>query len=438
MIARTFKEEFSSDWIENNITDSSNELVILRQIIPWQMIINDLVPLYDSQNGRIGKSLRMMVAVLILCRLRHLSDREVIKEVKENRYMQYFCNVPDEEVATFLDSSTLCTFRKRLGEKGIGLIEEHVFNRLRQAGVINGETMLMDSSVLANNIIYPNDVRLLYSAFRKMEAFAETYQLPLWWDEEHLKSRWRAFGLAKKNERVSYLAEFYVLFVPALERFRTHVEELEEKKNRAIRLLDILTLLDEQSQQKLTGEKHIENRIVSLDEIDARPIKKGKSHPSCEFGTTIQMTFNREGFMITTENFIGQPSDKALYEGTLEYFRHRMGAYPETSVTDGGYRSRNNLKKTPDAMKQVFMGRSDDVAEKHQDFCRKARSANEGFIAVAKNLRGFGRSLYRGLKGDRIWTRLCQAAYNLKKFLQLYCQKKLREKSLVKLGLLGG
>ena len=74
--------------------------------------------------------------------------------------------------------------------------------------------------------------------------------------------------------------------------------------------------------------------------------------------------------------------------------------------------------------------------EAQQDFCRKARSATEGFIAVAKHLRGFGRSFYSGLHGDRVWTLLCQTAYNLKKFLQLYREEELEENSLVSLGLL--
>jgi len=55
---------------------------------------------------------------------------------------------------------------------------------------------------------------------------------------------------------------------------------------------------------------------------------------------------------------------------------------------------------------------------------------------VAKNLRGFGKSLYRRLVGDRIWTLLCQIAYNLKKFLQLYEEEKLEENSLMSLGFL--
>jgi hypothetical protein len=67
-----------------------------------------------------------------------------------------------------------------------------------------------------------------------------------------------------------------------------------------------LVLLQTQTLEKLAGEMHIKDRIVSLDEVDARPIKKGKSYPTCEFGTTLQMSFNRQGFMITTENFIGQ------------------------------------------------------------------------------------------------------------------------------------
>ena len=106
-------------------------------------------------------------------------------------------------------------------------------------------------------------------------------------------------------------------------------------------------MLETQTRQKLAGKRHIENRIVSLDEIDARPIKKGKAHPACEFGTTVQMTFNRQGFMITTENFIGNPSDKTLYGNTLQLFNQRMEVYPDTVVTDLGFRSQNNFKNTP-------------------------------------------------------------------------------------------
>ena len=201
------------------------------------------------------------------------------------------------------------------------------------------------------------------------------------------------------------------------------------------RLLELLTILDAQTKLKLAGQSHIDNRLVSLDDLDARPIKKGKRHPKTEFGTTLQMTFNRQGFMITTENFIGKPSDKTLYGPTLELFQNRMKAYPHSAITDQGYRSAKNLKRNKQDIDHVFMGKSDDVDQDLQDICLKARSATEGFIAVAKHLRGFGRSLYRGIKATRIWTLLNQSAYNLKKFLQLYRQEALNESTLVALNL---
>ena len=114
----------------------------------------------------------------------------------------------------------------------------------------------------------------------------------------------------------------------------------------------------------------------------------------------------------------------------------RKGGAPDYAIGDQGYRSRIN-QKIPKDTSNIFLGKSSDVDEEKQDYCRKARSATEGFIAVAKNLRGFGLSLYRGIDGDRIWSLLCQIAYNLKKFLQLYKDEEISEESLMKLGLMG-
>ncbi len=438
MIAQTFEDVFSPQWVNTHITNPTHDLVILRHIIPWRSIIDQLISFYNPKKGRMGRSLRILVGVSMAARLRQLSDRKVIEEIQENRYLQYFCNVPDPELLTFLNPSTLCRFRQRLGQDGIGVIEEQVFQHLKRAGVIKADMMLMDSSVLESPIIYPNDVRLLYNAFGKLGQFAKQQRLPLWWDPDKLKSRWRAFNLSKTEERQSYLTEFYALFVPALDAFRTYATVLamaDPQRERAVKLLSVLTLLETQTQQKLAGHLHIPNRLVSLDDLDARPIKRGKTHPSTEFGTTIHMTFNRQGFMITTENFIGHPNDKTLYGPTLERFRTRMQGYPGTAVTDLGFRSAKNLKLHRKDIDQIFLGQSTDVDAEHQDACRKARSATEGFIAVAKHLRGFGCSLYRGLTGASIWTRLHQCAYNLKKFLQLYRNETLEASTLVTLRL---
>ena len=66
-----------------------------------------------------------------------------------------------------------------------------------------------------------------------------------------------------------------------------------------------------------------------------------------------------------------------------------MENYPESVITDKGYRSRKNLKLNSDKISEIFMGLSSDVSDEMKEYCTKSRSATEGFIAVSKNLRGF-------------------------------------------------
>lgn len=433
MIAHTFQDAFSAQWINTHVPNAAHDLMILRHILPWQSIINRLIPFYHAQKGRNGQSLRTMVAVSMVAKLRQFSDRQVVEGIKENRYMQYFCNVPDRGLMTFVHPATLCKFRKRLGETGTAIIEEAVFDHLKHAQAIEVDMMLQDSTVLESPIIYPTDVRLLYKAFDKMAILAKKAHLAPWWDEAEIKQLWRAYHL-DKTQPLAYLCAFYQLFEPTLETFARHLGDLPKgplKMQWNDRLETLLTL-DEQTQLKLEGRLRIANRLVSLDDLDARPIQKGKRHPKTEFGTFLQLSFNRQGYMITTENFIGKRDDATLYPTTLELFCQRMAASPAGAVTDLGYRSPQNLKLSRDKLDVVFMGKSSDVDDDHQEAYLKARSATEGFIAVAKNLRGFGRSLYRGLKGAKIWSLLGQCAYNLKKFLQLYRHEALTEETLMK------
>jgi hypothetical protein len=44
MIAQTFEDVFSPQWVNTHITHPTHDLVILRHIIPWQSIIDPLVP----------------------------------------------------------------------------------------------------------------------------------------------------------------------------------------------------------------------------------------------------------------------------------------------------------------------------------------------------------------------------------------------------------
>ena len=219
MIHSSYKQVHSQEWVTQHIIDPAHELVILRQVIPWQKIINSLVCCYSPNRGRFGCNLRILVSVLILGKLYQSGDSAVIKLIKENRYCQYFCNVADQGLNTFLDRSTLIRFRKRIGAKGTALIENHIFQHLRRSGAIGNDAALIDSSVLESNIIHPNDVLLIYKAFGRLEQWADQFNVLVWWNKESVKKEWYGFNKAKKGKRLEFLNVFHELFEPALQGF---------------------------------------------------------------------------------------------------------------------------------------------------------------------------------------------------------------------------
>lgn len=232
MIEKTFEEVHSKLWFKTHEINETHELWVVRQVIPWQKIMDKLVKYYDKEAGRLGINLRILVAVLILQKLRSIGDQAVIDLVKENRYAQYFCNVPDEGRSCFLDRSTVVKFRKRITSQGCAMIESLSFEWLRRGGAIENDAALIDSSVLASNVIYPNDVDLLFKAFCKMAAWARMMELPLWWNHRALKKRWRAYNLGQKKKRLAFLLEFQTKFTKAAKTFQRKVHRLADSQEK--------------------------------------------------------------------------------------------------------------------------------------------------------------------------------------------------------------
>ena len=154
--------------------------------------------------------------------------------------------------------------------------------------MIQGEAILQDSTVLEANIIYPTDVRLVHAALEKMRQFVTKRNSSLWWDHEEAGTLFRSYNLEKKADSQFYLRELTEkIFAPALEKLKEFIPSSEEKEKESFLskehdFLAMLLLFEEQNQQKLEGVIHISNRIVSLDDLDARPIKKGKNSIACE------------------------------------------------------------------------------------------------------------------------------------------------------------
>jgi hypothetical protein len=105
--------------------DSTKHWVNLANKIPW----DKLVKIYENQFGKsnLGASKingRIAIVWVIIKHLHNLSVRDVVAQLQENVYMQYFIGLGSFCNAPLYDPSLLVEFRHRIGMEELKEINE--------------------------------------------------------------------------------------------------------------------------------------------------------------------------------------------------------------------------------------------------------------------------------------------------------------------------
>ena len=113
--------------------DPDNRWVKLAQNIPWDKLANIYYRRMSDSQGAPAIDARMVIGAVIIKHRLDIDDREVVEQIKENVYLQYFVGLSSFQTGEHFDASLMVSIRKRLGQQ---LMEE--FNRevLMQAGMI--------------------------------------------------------------------------------------------------------------------------------------------------------------------------------------------------------------------------------------------------------------------------------------------------------------
>jgi IS5 family transposase len=168
------------------------------------------------------------------------------------------------------------------------------------------------------------------------------------------------------------------------------------------------------------AEKPIKDRIVSLADPDARPIRKGKLGKPNEFGYVTQLTEVTEhtrrgarGLILPASTKIGNPGENALLPQTVAELK-RLGISPREVALDGGFHTELTNTALEDlAPKTVFIaGRQQPGSKRTQRRLRRYRTGAEGRISHLKRQYGMDRSRLKGDEGQQIWTEWAILAYN--------------------------
>ena len=101
-----------------------NKWIKKAAIIPWEAIEKEYADLFPSGCGMPAKPLRMALGALLIQKKYDYSDRELVEQIQENPYYQYFIGLPGFQLEQPFAPSLLVEFRKRLTDEKLAEINE--------------------------------------------------------------------------------------------------------------------------------------------------------------------------------------------------------------------------------------------------------------------------------------------------------------------------
>lgn len=355
-----------------------NRWIKMADAIPWDIFEKKYSRLFKGKNGRVAKPLRLALGSLIIQTKYQYSDRELVNQLTENPYYQYFIGLSGYQEEPPIDASTLVLFRKRLKMDVIMEANEYMLNAFKEkesndkkdddddhtnlsAGgsrsdvteseLENKGTLMLDATCAPSNIRYPQDFSLLNEAREKLETiiirFCKSYGFsrPRMYRRQARKN-YLALAKAKKRstKKIRATIRKQLSYIKRdIKYLESYMEEGYAPVSKEISLLMTIYKLYEQQQYMYQNKVHsVENRIVSISQPWIRPIVRGKTKAPVEFGAKFDLSLDENGLgRIEKISYEAYNESTVLIEA-IERFKERTGHYPERVLADQIYRTREN------------------------------------------------------------------------------------------------
>ena len=108
--------------------DPENRWIKLAEIVPW----HEYEKMYEknfkkSHTGEHAYSFRVALGALLIKNKYDYSDAELVEQIKESQYLQYFLGIQLKEGEEPFSKSLMSFFRKRIDSDLINKINEEIF-----------------------------------------------------------------------------------------------------------------------------------------------------------------------------------------------------------------------------------------------------------------------------------------------------------------------
>jgi len=437
---------------------ANNRWVKEAKLIPWDLVEDLYAESFknEREDGRPPIPARIAYGALYIKEREKLTDERCVEHIAENAYMQYFLGLKEFRQEPLFDASMMTHFRKRFSPEAMQKINEELYRRAHppkaddanepgDGGNSNKGALIIDATVAPADIRYPTDLELLNECREQTEAIIES----LWGTSLRYGHK---TGYSRKKARKEYLkvakqrkprkklirqtiGKQLIYVEKNLVRLKTLLNEnpnpkLSPKKEQRLETIEQLV---KQQRQMFDQRSHVcENRIVSLRQPHVRPIVRGKTSASVEFGQKLELVIV-DGFTFLEKQSFNNFNEGVTLIAAIERYRGRFGAYPEAILADKLYRNRENLRYCKEQgirLSGPRLGRPKaadiqaDREQAYQDSCQ--RNMVEGRIGVSKRRYGLSRIMAylpeTALNEAAMQIFVMNVAHLIRRFLRLFYQ----------------
>jgi IS5 family transposase len=392
--------------------------------------------------GRPTISMATYVRLMVVKHRTGWGYETLMREVSDSLHLRRFCLIALGERVP--DESTVRKLTRRLGAEVVHELTRVVIQKARREKRFRPRAARIDSTVVEADVRYPTDSGLASDGIRALAREGRKLAAKIGAQRTAVRDRSRAAGrrlraLTRSMRRRSGQAKEEVLKLTQqtgqlLARSVTEARQLAAEARRRARgrgaraklnaarkfekLADRCEKVLEQITKRIKGEK-ITDRLISLWDPDARPIRKGKLSQPNQFGYVDQLceiTANTKpgarGFILPPQSQIGNPTEDTLLPDTAAELANLEIKLREAMV-DGGF----NVAPTNTALEGLahevhITGRQENGSRRTRRRRQRYRTGAEGRISHLKRGYGLRRSRLKGNEGHQIWDGWATFTYN--------------------------
>lgn len=362
----------------------------------------------------------------------------LVKEVADSISWRRFCRLG--LAASVPHPTTLLKLTRRFGP---GVVEELNAVLLRAAverRVLRSRRLRVDMTVMEADVRYPTDSGLCAHAVSRLVRAVRRVQGAGLAVGTRCRNRGRSVG--KVIRRISHTlgrmggrevvdrltAEVHELAVATAKSAARVLREARQTMDAGIETgqaavtklgveLERAERVIAQTSTRLSGERTIPDRVVSLCDVDARPIQRGKLPRRTEFGYKVSIADTPEGLVVAHHVYTGSPADADTLQLAVATAK-ATGMRVKTVFADRGYgNSIADQALAAEGIQDKVIprhGRADPVlATRSWKRRYRFRCGCEGRTSHLKRRHGLDRTRFKGHVGAQLWAGYGILAHNL-------------------------